>query len=132
VRSAAYNGDGSRIVSAGANGSLLQWDATTGRAIGEPLEVHQGFMNSAAFSRDGSRIVSAGDDGTVRQWDAKSGRLIGEIQASYWSISSAVYSPDDGMVRQWDAKTGRAIGERLWPGADSKIDICTAEIFSCY
>jgi WD40 repeat protein len=60
------------------DGTVRQWEATSGRAIGEPLQGHQGRVNSAAYSADGSRIMSAGMDGTVRQWDAKSGRAIGE------------------------------------------------------
>jgi hypothetical protein len=68
VYSAAYSADGSRIVSAGEDGTVRQWEATRGRAIGEPLRGHQGLVYSAAYSADGSRIVSAGEDGMVRQW----------------------------------------------------------------
>ncbi|MFM9103282.1 MAG: WD40 repeat domain-containing protein [Cyanobium sp.] len=46
-----------------------RWEAKSGRAIGEPLRGHQGFVWSAAYSADGSRIVSAGQDGTVQQWE---------------------------------------------------------------
>ena len=68
VLSAAYSADGSRFVSAGADGTVRQWEAKSGRAIGEPLRRHQGGVLSAAYSADGSRIVSAGEDGTVREW----------------------------------------------------------------
>ena len=68
VRSAAYSADGRRIVSAGDDGTVRQWEAKSGRAIGEPLRGHQGGVWSAAYSADGRRIVSAGEDGTVRQW----------------------------------------------------------------
>jgi WD40 repeat protein len=89
-----YSTDGSRIVSAGEDGTVRQWEANSGRAIGEPLQGHQGpvlapdpyegFLErlgpllSVDYSADGSRIVSAGMDGTVRQWEANSGRAIGE------------------------------------------------------
>ena len=112
VWSAAYSADGSRIVSAGEDGTVRQWDAKRGLAIGEPLRGHQGGVLSAAYSADGSRIVSAGDDGTVRQWEAKSGRAIGEpLRGHQGTVFSAAYSTDgsrivsagaDGMVRQWD------------------------------
>jgi WD40 repeat protein len=41
VNSAAYSAYGSRIVSAGMDGTVRQWDAKSGRAIGEPLQGHQ-------------------------------------------------------------------------------------------
>jgi WD40 repeat protein len=37
VNSAAYSADGSRIVSAGVDGTFRLWDAKNGRSIGEPL-----------------------------------------------------------------------------------------------
>ena len=118
-----YSRDGSRIVTAGEDGTVRQWEANSGRAIGEPLRGHRGWVVSAAFSTDGSRIVSAGWDGTVRQWEAKSGRAIGEpLRGHQEEVKSAAYSADgsriisasnDGTVRQWEAKSGRAIGEPL-------------------
>jgi WD40 repeat protein len=37
--SAAYSNDGELIVSAGDDGTVRQWEAKSGRAIGEPLQV---------------------------------------------------------------------------------------------
>ena len=120
---AAISSDGSRIVSASSDGTVRQWEANSGRAIGEPLQGHQLGVNSAAYSADGSRIVSAGIDDTVRQWEAKSGRSIGQpLQGHQASVTSAAYSADgnrimsagaDGTFRLWDAKNGRSIGEPL-------------------
>jgi WD40 repeat protein len=118
-----YSRDGSRIVTAGLDWTVRQWEANSGREIGRPLRGHQGSVRSAAYSADGSRIVSAGEDGTVRQWEAKSGRAIGEpLRGHQGWVFSAAYSADgsrivsagvDGTVRQWEAKSGRAIGEPL-------------------
>jgi len=123
VRSVAYSFDGARIVSAGDDGTVRQWDAKGGGAIGEPLQSHQGQVRKAAYSPAGNRIVSAGDDGTVRQWESKSGRAIGEPMLGHEGlVRSALYSAkgnwivsagDDGTVRQWDAMSGRAIGKPL-------------------
>ena len=78
VVSAVLSSDGSRIVSAGNDGTVRQWDSKSGRAIGEPLQGHQDPVNSASYSADGSQIMSAVVDGTFRLWDAKNGRSIGE------------------------------------------------------
>jgi len=75
---AVLSSEGSRIVSVSDDGTVRQWEAKSGRAIGEPLQGHEFPVNSAAYSADGSRIVSAGVDGTFRLWDAKNGRSIGE------------------------------------------------------
>jgi formylglycine-generating enzyme required for sulfatase activity len=111
VYSAAFSGDGSRIVSAGDDGEVRLWDAKSGKGIGEPLRGHQGWVWSAAFSGDGNRIVSAGEDGTVRLWDAKSGKEIGEpLRGHQGEVNSAAFSGDgslivsagaDGTVRLW-------------------------------
>ncbi|MFN9646453.1 MAG: WD40 repeat domain-containing protein [Cyanobacteriota bacterium] len=68
VWSAVYSAAGSRIVSAGEDGTVREWESKSGRAIGEPLRGHQGWVRTAVYSADGRRIVSAGEDGTVRQW----------------------------------------------------------------
>ena len=65
-----FNPAGSRIVSAGMDGSVRQWDA-----IGAvPIAAGQGDLRAAAFSPDGSRIATAGDDGTIKLWDRETGK----------------------------------------------------------
>jgi WD40 repeat protein len=49
VKFAAYSSDGSRIVSGGIDGTLWQWDGKSGRAIGEPLRGHIGWVYSRAY-----------------------------------------------------------------------------------
>jgi hypothetical protein len=123
VISASYSANGRRIVSAGEDGTVRQWDATSSQAIGGLLRGHQGGVNSASYNADGRRIVSAGVDGTVRQWDAKSGRAISErLWGNEAAGNSAAFSAHggqvvsagiDGTVRLWDAKSGKALGEPL-------------------
>ena len=95
VWSAAFSGDGSRIVSAGGDGTVRVWDAKSGKGIGEPLRGHQAEVWSAAFSGDGSRIVSAGEDGTVRLWDPAWTDLIRLVCRSLRDHASLVAPAND-------------------------------------
>ncbi|KAF5343672.1 hypothetical protein D9758_014687 [Tetrapyrgos nigripes] len=115
--------DGTRIVSGSEDGTVRIWDAQTGTAIGEPLQGHEGSVQSVAFSPDGARIVSGSYDSTVRIWDAQTGTAIGKpLQGHEGQVQSVAFSPDgarivsgsnDRTVRIWDAQTGTAIGEPL-------------------
>jgi len=69
VRSAAFNPDGSHIVTASEDNTARIWDAASGTEIAV-LRGHDSAVNSAAFSPDGSRIVTASNDKTARIWDA--------------------------------------------------------------
>ena len=63
--SACFSPDGSRIVTAGADGTARVWDALDGRALGM-LTGHTSAVNSAVFSSDSTRIVTASEDRTAR------------------------------------------------------------------
>jgi WD40 repeat protein len=70
VNSAAFNPDGSRIVTASDDRTAPIWDAATAKEIAV-LRGHDDDVKSAAFSPDGSRIVTASSDKTARIWDAR-------------------------------------------------------------
>jgi WD40 repeat protein len=117
MRSVAYSADGTKILTAAANGRIRIFDAASGAQLA--AFAGAGTLNSAAFSRDGTRIVTANDDGTVRILDADSGkvaRVLTPPGSNGYAASSAAFSPDgtlivstyaDGIARIWDARTGR-------------------------
>ncbi|KAF5367750.1 hypothetical protein D9758_009864 [Tetrapyrgos nigripes] len=120
----SISADGGRIVSGSYDGTVRIWDAQIGTAIGEPLQGHEGSVNSVAFSPDGAMIVSGSEDRTVRIWDAQTGTAIGgPLQGHKGWVESVAFSPDgarivsgseDRTVRIWDAQTGTAIGGPLY------------------
>ena len=58
VTSAAFSGDGKRVVTASGDNTARIWDAESGKEIAV-LKGHTGSVWSAAFSGDGKRVVTA-------------------------------------------------------------------------
>jgi WD40 repeat protein len=119
MRSAAFSADGTKILTAAANGTIRIFDAATGAQLA--AFAGAGPLNSAALSRDGSRIVTANDDGSARVLDAGNGEITEVLTppgGNGYAVSSAAFSPDgkqivttyaDGIARIWDARTGRLL-----------------------
>jgi WD40 repeat protein len=68
VRSASFSRDGSRVVTAQADGVARVWDAAAGTVLQE-LRGHDGGVLNAAFAPDGHHVVTIGQDRTLRLWD---------------------------------------------------------------
>ena len=97
IFSAAFSPDGQRIVTASRDKTARLWDASSGKAIGLPMQ-HDDTVNSAAFSPDGQRIVTASRDKTARLWDAASGKAIGLPMQHDGVVISAAFSPDGQRI----------------------------------
>jgi len=65
--STPFHPDGTRIASAGADGTVRLWEASGGREI-LTLHGHHDRVHGVAFSPDGARLASASADGVVRIW----------------------------------------------------------------
>jgi WD40 repeat protein len=118
VLSAAFNKDGSRIVTGNFNDTATVWDAQTGKSLVE-LKGHTGLVNSVAFSPDGKRVVTGSSDRTVRVWDVRTGATVAVLKGHTDEVRSVSFSADGtrilsagglqpdrpGEVFVWDART---------------------------
>lgn len=73
VSSVASTTDGTRIVSASYDGSVIVWDVERGEQVCAPLVGHSKLVDRVAITSDGTQIVSQSEDGLVIVWDVESG-----------------------------------------------------------
>jgi WD40 repeat protein len=111
VTEAEYSSDGSRVVTASADGSVRVFRARTGQELAALR--HNGPATSASFSPDGRLIATAGSDRTARIWSGAPdpARVLqhpARVRDAVFSFDSAylVTLADDAAVRVWGVDTG--------------------------
>ena len=116
VYRAAYSADGARIVTAGGDGTVKIWDATTGTLVRELRKDGARVRYFiAALSPDG-RLVAAIDDGgsIAHVWNAVTGAVVAEIRNDGLESPSIAFSADS----RWLATTGgsdvHVLDARTW------------------
>ena len=139
VRHAAFSPDGTRIVSAGVDGTVRLWNADAYKQLDTPVMSHPN-VNVVAFSPDGTQIASGDDFGTVRLWNANAGKKIGvpgteqarpnfSLSFSAAQVWGLAFSPDGSRVvsssneglRLWNTRNGRSIGSLPLPAQERPI-----------
>ena len=122
LTSLAFSPAGDWLLTAGDDGRLDIWDATSGQPSGGPLEAREKVaIVKAAFSPTGI-IAAASEDKTVRVWHSASRRLIGRPIKYDQPVTDLAFGPDgvslicasqDGTIRVWDGNTGDPLGPVL-------------------
>jgi WD40 repeat protein/class 3 adenylate cyclase len=114
VVDASRSPDGTRIVTAGVDGTARVWNAYSGEML-LVFSQHEGQVRSASWSPAGDRIVTSGSDGTARVWDPVSGEELtvfaehsDEVWHAAWSADGryVVTTGADRSARIWDSTTG--------------------------
>jgi WD40 repeat protein len=126
VSGCAVAPDGSYIVSASWDETLLMWDPATGSTM-RTLEGHTYLVSGCAVAPDGSYIVSASSDRTLRMWDPATGSTIRTLEGHTKAVSGCEVAPDgsyivsgsgDKTLLMWDPATGSTIrtleGHTYW------------------
>ena len=137
VVSAMFSLDGTRVVTASADGMVRIWNVVTGRQL-MGLE-HRGEVRNTELSRDGARIVTVSADKKAHLWNTATGQELAVLEHGgsrqgddprrgnlpsdrREGVRSAVFSPDgkyiltagdDGTARLWDAATGKPFARWL-------------------
>jgi WD40 repeat protein len=124
VMSASYSRDGSHIVTVGADGQAIVWDADSGAEVrrfgDESVQI-----DSAGLSADGAQIVTAGcapvdamcETVAMDVWEIDTGQLLYSLHPED-TVLSVSYSPDDaqmltvgssGTAQVWDVASRSAV-----------------------
>ena len=120
-----FSPDGSRMVSAGADGIVKVWDRQSLRAI-LTLRGHAAAVTVLAFSADGRRLASGSADGWVRIWDTASGETLVKWQCHAGGVTGLAFEPEGGLastgrgkaawgeLKLWDAAKGEILASQTW------------------
>jgi WD40 repeat protein len=113
---AAFSRDGSRIITASADGTARVWDSKTGASM-QILSGHRAEVRGAQLY--GDIAATASFDETIKLWDATTGkqqRTIKDLD-KVWDVrfsprgNRLVTASRIGVARIWDAKTGSKLAE---------------------
>lgn len=135
VYGAAITPDGSRVVTASFDATIMTWDGKTGKrgiTIGKSLMGNGHFKTT--ISADGRRLAASVTDQTVHVWDAERGDEIRVINMQGGRHASLALSPDgkrlftttfdQTAIHLWEVDTGKDL--LTLPGAPGMAIACLA------
>uniref|UniRef100_A0A3Q3B7L4 WD repeat domain 1 n=1 Tax=Kryptolebias marmoratus TaxID=37003 RepID=A0A3Q3B7L4_KRYMA len=99
VNCVRFSPDGSRFVTAGADGQIFVYDGTNGERVGSlgGEKAHKGGIYAVSWSPDSSQLISASGDKTVKLWDVGAGTAV-----TTFNLGSEVADQQLGCLWQKD------------------------------
>jgi WD40 repeat protein len=104
VMGVLYDAKGKTIASADCGGTVVFWNAATGKERDSDNLYIGGFEDSIAFGSNGQTVILAGYGGQLR-WDAATGRQADEDEEERYSsdiLTSLALSPDGDLLALGD------------------------------
>jgi len=100
VNTVAWNADGTRLLTGGADAAARVWSAADGECVAimksgrESPAGHMGSIESAVFVPGTEWVATASHDGSARLWDARSGEHVRLLMTSSDALYRIAASPD--------------------------------------
>lgn len=112
----SFSNDGTRLVTADADGTGQIWNLATGHRE-HLLALHRDRLTSARFSPDGTLVVTASADHDAMVWDVETGVRHDLLRGHGAIVSDAAFSPDGrwivtagpGTAGLWEVRTGKLL-----------------------
>ncbi len=109
VDALAFDGDGARLASGGADRVVRIWSTTDGSSI-KDLWRHDRSIGALAFSPDGTRIASGDGSGSVRIWGLRFRNVHHDVNVAGRPVTAIAWGPDGSWLvvargsslRRWD------------------------------
>jgi WD40 repeat protein/serine/threonine protein kinase len=115
IQRLAFHPNGKSLALGGSDGSVMMWDAASGKELWR-RPAHEQAVLAIALSPDGRTVASASADRTVKVWNSTTGEVVQELRGHGEAVQSVTYHPEgqvlatgswDATVKLWDARTGR-------------------------
>lgn len=112
-----FSVDGKSIFAAGRNGTVMTFDAGTGKPIAE-FKPQSGTVRNLLFLDGGKRLATCSDDRSITVWDLESSSKVRSLtghRSTVWAIDAdqkeALLASGDGSgeARIWDLRSGRCL-----------------------
>lgn len=112
-----FEPDGTRLLSAGYDGTVREWDLASRRQL-RMFKSNSATIWTIDLSPDGKRLAAAGEDAIIRIWNLDGTSAPAELRGHSRNIWEVRFSPDgkrlascsfDYSVRLWDAESARPL-----------------------